>query len=317
MNSADDLVQANTLEALYPLLAKRAIGAGWNKPEPAMWPTPKQLFVPHAWRYADALAAFQAAGPLISPAQAERRNLILYNPIPGNTYATLRTLVVAYQAILPGETARSHRHTPNALRLVLDSGNGAYTTVDGMRLPMREGDVLLTPNWRWHGHGHDGDRPSVWVDYLDVPLVQLLEPIFFETHPDWIETAQTTGRDSPLVFAWRDTEQRLAAVRPDARGVRRVALGDPAMPTIGLHMWQLDRGTQTQSQKDTTNNIYTVLHGEGHSVIDGQRFAWQRGDVIAAPAWREHHHVAKTDAVLFRVTDEPVMQTLGLVRHAL
>jgi gentisate 1,2-dioxygenase len=37
-----------------------------------------------------------------------RRNLILYNPVPGNEYATTRTLLAAYQMILPARVARPH-----------------------------------------------------------------------------------------------------------------------------------------------------------------------------------------------------------------
>ena len=83
MNTAA-LSAAPTLETLYPLLAERSVGAGWNKPEPAMWAEPKKNFVPFHWRYADAAAAFEAASRLVSTEQAERRNLILVNPIPGN-----------------------------------------------------------------------------------------------------------------------------------------------------------------------------------------------------------------------------------------
>ncbi len=84
--------------------------------------------------------------------------------------------------ILPGERARSHRHSPHALRFVLDVPDTAYTVVDGTRIDMRPGDVLLTPGWHWHGHGNDGDRPGYWVDFLDVPTVQLLEPMRFAIH---------------------------------------------------------------------------------------------------------------------------------------
>ena len=36
--------------------------------------------------------------------------------------------------------------------------------------------------------------------------------------------------------------------------------------------------------------------------------------MIAAPAWRSHHHVAGKAAVLFRVTDAPGMAVRGLLR---
>ncbi len=310
------LSDAASLDALYPLLAERSIGAGWNKPEPAMWPQPKKNFVPFRWRHADAAAAFDAASRLVSTEQAERRNLILVNPVPGNIYSTLRTLVVAYQSILPGETARSHRHSPNALRLILDAGGGAFTTVNAKKIPMTGGDVVLTPSGSWHGHGHDGDRPATWVDYLDVPLVQLLEPIFFETHPAGIEKPERVTPDSPFIFPFAKTEARLATAQADPQFGRQVELGNPAMATMGLYMMHLPAGTQTEPLRTTANNIYTVVRGSGVTTIDGESFDWQRGDVVAAPAWRTHHHAATGDTVLFRVTDAPVMAALGLLRSA-
>src|SRR3954463_1392266 len=252
------LSAATSLEQLYPLLAERSIGAGWNKPEPAMWPQPKKNFLPYRWRYADAAAAFEAASRLGSTEQAERRNLILVNPVEGNFYSTLRTLVVAYQSILPGETARSHRHTPNALRLVLDAGGGAYTTVNAKKIPMHEGDVVLTPSGSWHGHGHDGDRPATWIDYLDVPLVQLLEPIFFEGHPEGIEQPERVTPESPFIYSFSSTEKRLSEAKPDPQYGRQVELGNPALTTMALHMMELDAGMQTAPVHTTANNVYTV-----------------------------------------------------------
>jgi gentisate 1,2-dioxygenase len=64
----------------------------------------------------------------------------------------------------------------------------------------------------------------------------------------------------------------------------------------------------------TANNIYAVVEGSGTTNVDGERFEWRRGDVIAAPAWRPHSHQAGEDALLLRVTDEPVMQRLGFLR---
>jgi gentisate 1,2-dioxygenase len=281
-----------------------------------MWAQPKKNFVPFHWSYADAAAAFEAASRLVSTEQAERRNLILVNPIPGNIYSTLRTIVVAYQSILPGETARSHRHSPNALRLVLDAGGGAFTTVNKKKIPMTAGDVVLTPSGSWHGHGHDGDRPATWVDYLDVPLVQLLEPIFFEHHPDGIEQPDRVTPESPFIFSFAKTGERLAQASVDPQFGRQVELGGPALRTLGLHMMHIAAGTNTAPLRTTANNIYTVVRGAGSTTLDGETFDWQRGDVIAAPAWRPHHHAATTDTVLFRVTDAPVLSALGLLRSA-
>src|SRR5262245_13890527 len=115
-----DLAQSGTLEELYGKLAKVGMGPGWNKPTPSLWGETPKTFVPTRWSYEQALGALDAAGRLINTELAERRNLILFNPAEGNTYGTVRTLVAAYQMIMPGEWARAHRHTPNALRLILD-----------------------------------------------------------------------------------------------------------------------------------------------------------------------------------------------------
>ena len=148
------LAQSGTLEDLYKQLEPIRLGAGWAKPTPSLWAEPKKSFQPFVWSYAQAKGALDAAGRLINTELAERRNLIMQNPA-GGSYATSRTIVAAYQMIMPGEKARSHRHTPNALRLIIDADPGAYTIVNGERLSMMPGDVVLTPNWCWHGHGND------------------------------------------------------------------------------------------------------------------------------------------------------------------
>src|SRR2546425_2054497 len=153
---ADRLAAASSLDELYALVREAGMGPGWNKPTPSLWSEPRKALRPAHWRYAEASAALDAAGRLVTTEDAERRNLVLVNPMPANTYATTRTLVVAYQMLLPGERARSHRHSPNALRLVLDAELGAYTVVDGQRLAMMPGDVVLTPSCCWHRHGNPG-----------------------------------------------------------------------------------------------------------------------------------------------------------------
>ena len=50
--------------------------------------------------------------------------------------------------IMPHEIARTHHHTPNAIRFVIE-GSRAYTTVNGERSLMERGDFLTTPIWAW------------------------------------------------------------------------------------------------------------------------------------------------------------------------
>jgi gentisate 1,2-dioxygenase len=313
---ADRLFHVPSLDSLYALVPDGGMAPGWNKPTPSLWAEPRRTFWPGHWRYDEARAALDAAGRLMSTADAERRNLVLVNPMPGNAYGTTRNLVVAYQMIMPGERARSHRHTPNALRLVLDSEPGAYTNVDGRRLAMLPGDVVLTPGWCWHGHGNDGPAPAYWLDYLDVPFVQAVESMFFEPYPGDFEAITAAPARSPFVFPWRETEAALDRTAPDPTGRfgRQIPLVAPSLRTIGLFMLRLEAGTRTKPLQTTANNIYSVVRGQGETTVDGERFDWSRGDVIVAPAWRPHEHHTSADAVLFRVTDAPLLEALGFLR---
>ena len=115
---------------------------------------------------------------------------------------------------------------------------------------------------------------------------------------------------------WRETQRRLDAAAPTPAGPfgTTIELGNPALDTIALHMMKLTPGTRTAAHQSTANNVYAIVRGAGATTVDGERFAWQRGDVIAAPAWRPHFHEAADDALVFRVTDEPVLQKLGFYR---
>ena len=84
------------------------------------------------------------------------------------------TIYVGLQLILPGEVAPNHRHTPTAVRFVIE-GNGGYTTVNNEKCPMHKGDLILTPALNWHEHGHEGSGPVVWLDALDLPMIYAME----------------------------------------------------------------------------------------------------------------------------------------------
>jgi gentisate 1,2-dioxygenase len=311
----NDYETVESLQDLYPRLSAMSACPGWNKPTASLWAQPKKNFKPMQWRWEEGRAALTAAGRLISTELADRRNLMLFNPVEGNGYATLRTLVSAYQMILPGEKARSHRHSGNALRLMLE-GEGSYTVVQGERLEMRPNDVLLTPDWLWHGHGNDGDAPGYWIDALDVPLVHLLEPMFFQPHPDGFETAIVAPKTSPFIFAWDDVQASLDKTPKDPEGLygRRVELGAPAMVTTALHMQRHEGGARTRQSRTTANQIFCVVEGRGRTIVDGQTFPWARGDVIAVPGWRPFEHQVDSDATLFSISDSPVLKAFNWLR---
>lgn len=313
--AAEEFDRAASLEEVYKLLARARMENGWAKPEPSMWAAPRRRFEPAHWPYDHARKALDAAGRFVNTELAERRNLILANPIPGNKYPTVPTLVAAYQMVKAGEIARSHRHTANALRLVLDTRPGAYTIVDGMKIPMVPGDVLLTPNWSWHAHSNESDANAYWMDFLDVPLVHLLNPMFFEHHEEKVEQAKGIAETSPMRFSWDDTVARLAAAPETAPGVREIALGGPSpMATIALHVTRFDASTALTREPTTASSIVAVMQGKGHAEISGCRFSFARGDALAVPAGCSQTWTADGECYLLRVTDEPVLSKLGWLR---
>lgn len=306
----------NSLESLYQAFDGLSVEGGWHRRAPALWPEPRKNFVPFRWRYSDVKPILDAAGELVDHAMADRRNLTMTNPVEGNLYATVRTMVAAYQLIKPGETADAHRHTPNALRIILE-GHGTYTVVDGTRVEMRPGDVLLTPSWAWHSHSSNGTEDCYWVDVLDVPLVHLTEAMFFERHPDKLEAEVVDADSSPIAFRWEDSVAALEQAGAPAHGMaeREIELGAPALRTIALHVQRLNPGFCSAQFRTTANAIFTVVQGAGRTWVDGEAIEWRMGDVFALPAWRTYRHEADVQSFLVRSSDEPVMRALGTLRE--
>ena len=154
------------------------------------------------WSYEALRPLLLQAGELTPIEKAERRVLVLANPGHGlEKMQASAAMYLGMQLLLPGEWAPAHRHTPNAVRMIVE-GEGAYTTVDGEKLPMCRGDLILTPTGLWHEHGHDGDQPVVWLDVLDLPLVYYMEASY---HVDGAAPGGQAGsrRSSPTrAAAW-------------------------------------------------------------------------------------------------------------------
>src|SRR5947209_6984704 len=143
-----------------------------------MTPQPRPEAVPYQWKWSLLKEVVKQSCSAV-PVGDERRAMQLFDPGLNGQWATTNTLIAAVQVLLPGEIARSHRHSPTAIRFILQ-GNGAYTAVEGEKVVMQEGDLVLTPNWQWHDHGNETKDMVVWMDGLDVPLTKALNSIFFE-----------------------------------------------------------------------------------------------------------------------------------------
>src|ERR671935_2393884 len=164
---------------LYRRMDKHNTAPLWEVLHALIPDTPATRCQPYLWKYKDVRPYITEAGKLITAKEAIRRVLVLENPGMRGESCITQSLYAGLQLILPGEIAPSHRHTASALRLVIE-GTGAYTAVDGERTTMHPGDFILTPSWTYHDHGNPGDEPTVWMDGLDIPIVNLFDTSFLE-----------------------------------------------------------------------------------------------------------------------------------------
>ncbi|WP_319456925.1 MULTISPECIES: cupin domain-containing protein [unclassified Mycobacterium] len=283
----------------------------------------------------------------LSLEEAERRVLMLVNPSLTDPPATVNTLFAGIQIILPGETAQAHRHAANAFRFIIE-GSGAYTTVNGERVHMNAGDLLLTPGWHWHDHTHVADGPMMWLDGLDYPLTNALDAGFFELYTqrlqpvinaDDISTRQFLhgrlnpawqaqgGPASPIGnYPWVETERAFAAIADDAKGSASEGIlleytnpwdGGAVLPTIACRIARLPAAFSGQVRRHTASTIYHVVSGSGRTEIGTQTFEWSEKDTFCIPGWMPYRHQspAGSDAFLFSFSDEPVLKKLGYYRE--
>ena len=308
---------------------------------------PKSKAVPFMWHWSDIRPRALRATELVGTAQAERRVLRLLNPGLGGRTATTNTLFGGIQIVMPGEVARAHRHTPSALRFIIES-EGGYTNVNGEPIPMLPGDLVLTPNWTWHDHANDTTKPMIWLDGLDVPLVNLLESAFFQ---DYESETQALSEDSgasllkygagalrpawesppewpsPLLhYPWSQAREALTKLTGVTAGSPfdgvvleyvNPATNGPVMPTIACTIHMLRPGERTKMHRHTSSAIYHAVEGSGYAEIEGQRLDWADKDVFCVPGWTWHRYANPSDrpAFLFSYSDVPVLRSIGLYRE--
>jgi len=337
------MTSSNESETFHDLMHENHLFGLWELTS-QMTPEPRPKMQPHIWRWSVMEQIVRRSSDVV-PLGNERRALQLFNPGLDGRWATTNNLIAAVQILLPGEVARAHRHTPTAIRFIMD-GSGAYTAVGGERVSMEPGDLVLTPSWAWHDHGNVGTEPVVWLDGLDIPLVQNMEAMFFQGYgdaqypldkpdnssrklhghhlaPSWVKEKASS---SPLlVYAWADTKATLDALRDEeadpfdgvALEYRHPQTGGHVLPTMACWIQQIRAGDHLKAHRHTGSAVYLVVQGEGQTIIDGQAIDWRKNDIVAVPPWSLHEHACTgpEDAVLFSIQDQPVLQALGLYRE--
>jgi len=92
--------------------------------------------------------------------------------------------------------------------------------------------------------------------------------------------------------------------------------GRPVFTTMNYAAQLLRPGEETLAKRETCNTFAVVLEGQGYTEVGGQRFDWERNDIVVIPnfLWRRHVNTGKTDAVLYTVSDAALMRNIGQYR---
>lgn len=339
--------QAPSREAFVRNIREFHLAPLWEALPYLITAEPKSVIAPYRWAYETVRPHLLESGRVITAKEAERRVLVLENPsLPGESKIT-RSLFGGLQIIMPGEVAPPHRHIQAALRFIIE-GSGAYTTVDGERTSMHPGDFVITPSWTYHDHGNETAGPMVWLDGLDMHMVNLFEASFREGGPSEeamepvkpeLDSLYRYGHNlvpvehvhrrvtSPIFsYPYDRTRESLEAMRRaeepspwfgyKIRYINPLSGGD-AIPTISTFMQLIPQGMTTRDYRATDSTVFVVVEGTGTTRIGDQSFDWVPRDIIVAPSWMPYAHTAsRGDAVLFSYSDRGVQEMLGYWRDS-
>lgn len=315
-----------------------------------LWPSLRAVLPPGqprpntratAWSYQTLRPLLLKAGELTPIEKAERRVLVLANPGHGlEKMQASAAIYLGMQLLLPGEWAPSHRHTPNAVRMIVE-GEGAYTTVDGEKCPMSRGDLILTPTGLWHEHGHDGDQPVVWLDVLDLPLVYYMEASYHVDGPrQTVKPGSGEGgyvrggvlptpvftrsaRAYPMLrYPWADTRaalQALAAQQPELEAVQVTYVnpetGAHAQNILGYYALMLRPGQTLTLPVRSPAMVFHVIEGGAEVRVADQAFTLAEADTCCAPGYTAvtlRNRSANVPGFLFIADETPLHTKLGV-----
>jgi gentisate 1,2-dioxygenase len=332
------------LTQFHASLAAEGLAPLWEVMRDLAPREPRPVAKPAIWRAECLRENVLTAGRLITAERAERRVIILENPALKGRSQITTSLYAGVQLILPGEIAPTHRHTASALRLIME-GEGGYTIVDGEKVEMHRGDFVITPTWSLHDHGAEGDQPVMWLDGLDVPIVNLLNAGFAEdgaqgrqavTKPIGDSVSryasglipvnyQPRGSTSPIFwYPYRRIREALyqmclAGEFDPAEGIRSAFVdpttGQSPIRTMGAFMQLLPAGFDGNQIRSTDGTVYAVVEGRGRIKVGDESWDVKPNDIFVIPSWVWHQVSAAEDLILFSFSDRPLQQQLGFWRE--
>ena len=284
------------------------------------------------------------AGELTPIEKAERRVLVMANPGHGlDKMQASSAIYLGMQLLLPGEWAPSHRHTPNAVRMIVE-GEGAYTTVDGQKCPMSRGDLILTPTGLWHEHGHDGTDPVIWLDVLDLPLMYYME-VSYHINGDrqnvlpgqgerqyvragLVPTQMFERSSNPypmLRYPWLEAKAALLSIAHDNPALEQVQVayvnpetGRDVENVLGFYALMLRPAQTLRLPARSPSQVFHVIEGGVQASVAGKTFALAEADTCCAPGYEAvtlKNLRADQPSFVFVADESPLHRKLGVYEN--
>jgi gentisate 1,2-dioxygenase len=139
--------------------------------------------------------------------------------------------------------------------------------------------------------------------------------------PGFVSHQRGTGRDpAPLVhFRGAQVRDMLHKLRGEVgdpyEGINvsfvNPVTGAPVFKTLHYGAQLLRSGEETQLKRETCSTFYVVIEGRGATEIGGKRFEWEENDIFVVPNFTWRKHIAKTDAVIYSVSDAALLKNIG------
>jgi len=144
--------------------------------------------------------------------------------------------------------------------------------------------------------------------------------------PCFVPHRRGFGRDTTPMFHYRGADIRAALARLrreegdpyDALALRFVnpATGASLFPTLDYGAQLLRAGEATRFKRETASTLCIAIEGEGVTEVAGRSFEWRANDIFVVPgfAWRRHINAGRMDAILYTVSDAPLLDKIGQYR---
>ena len=286
----------------------------------------------------------------------DRQGILLTNPGLGGRLQITNSIRAAIAIYNPGDIAPAHIHSPNASRTILsDKGgytnvegercecrrgdivftpNGTWHDhgnedsepmiwIDMLDWPLMEylDCVWVDQDYRDPGGGNSKSQPVTHADGHSTRLYGSggLKPVLDSNQRGW-------GHGMSPMFHFRGVEVRdalegLKGEKGDPfEGIKMQFVnpvsGKPIYPTLDYSAQLLRPGEELQFKRETASTYALVLAGKGFSEIGGERYDWEKNDVMAIPnfLWRRHVNKGSEDAIIYTTSDKSLLENIGQYR---